>query len=556
MILIKSIFNIKNKISFTILLLIFISVKCYPDEKGKYGYIANQESISGIFNALSSVVKKPIIVSKNAKLKKISGEFTLESPLNLLDEISNEIGLIWYNDGQAIYVYDSSEIKSTVVSLNNITFKSVVVFLKNAGLYDEKYPLRSDNRQSVFYISAPPIYVDLILNAVKYLDKENENITNGQKGMVTIIPLYNTFVDDREYQYRNQKITIPGVSTVIKKIMSKAVDITENNKMNVVNKPKGEIANTEIDNQINIDELLDYSPNAKQNNIIYDDNITVISDPGSNSLLVRGDSEQISSVRKLIKSLDIPKRHIELSVWIVDLQKEAFDNLGVKWTGNINVGSDLGISLNGGTSTIDGASFMITALALSEKNQANIVSRPMILTQENIPAIFDNNRTFYSQVIGERIATLENVTYGTLISVLPRFTENEEVEMMLNIEDGNQFDTSNSVLNNLPEVGRTNISTIARVPKGKSLLIGGYTRDEDTKVDGKIPYLSDIPWIGPIFKYSQTKTSNMVRVFLIQPTEIDSPLSPDANVMINDMKKNLSSDNLQYWMTNYLESQK
>lgn len=284
--------------------------------------------------------------------------------------------------------------------------------------------------------------------------------------------------------------------------------------------------------------------------------VSVIAEPGSNSLLVRGSPEQVEYIRSLAKTLDIAKRHIELSVWIVDLQKEAFDNLGVQWSGNLNVGGNLGISLNGGSSTIDGASFMVTALALSEKKKANIVSRPMLLTQENIPAIFDNSRTFYASLVGERTAQLENITYGTLVSVLPRFTANGEIEMMLNVEDGSQFDTTKTSDSTLPEVGRTNISTIARVPKGKSLLIGGYTHEERSTVEGKIPLLGDIPVLGKMFRYSRDRDSSMVRVFLIQPREIDAPLSPDAHTMINDIRNDLGNDQLQNWMTNYLDSQK
>lgn len=37
---------------------------------------------------------------------------------------------------------------------------------------------------------------------------------------------------------------------------------------------------------------------------------------------------------------------------------------------------------------------MTAIFALTRNDKANIVSRPMVLTQENIPAIFDNNRTF------------------------------------------------------------------------------------------------------------------------------------------------------------------
>lgn len=55
------------------------------------------------------------------------------------------------------------------------------------------------------------------------------------------------------------------------------------------------------------------------------------------------------------------------------------------------------------------------------KRRAAVVARPVVLTQENIPAIFDNNRTFYTKLVGERTAELDEVTYGTMISVLPRF---------------------------------------------------------------------------------------------------------------------------------------
>lgn len=198
---------------------------------------------------------------------------------------------------------------------------------------------------------------------------------------------------------------------------------------------------------------------------------------------------------------------------------------------------------------------MAEAIALSEKNKANIVSRPMILTQENIPAIFDNNRTFYSKLIGERTVELQSVTYGTSVSVLPRFTHANEIEMMINVEDGNQ-DNKGKQSDDLPEVGRTNISTIARVPRGKSLLIGGYSRDENILSDGKIPLLGDLPVIGGLFRYKIERNANMVRVFLIQPREIESPLDSNVNTMINKLKSNFVGGELKDWMSNYVDPKK
>ncbi len=81
---------------------------------------------------------------------------------------------------------------------------------------------------------------------------------------------------------------------------------------------------------------------------------------------------------------------------------------------------------------------MADIFALTRNDKANIVSRPMVLTQENIPAIFDNNRTFYTKLIGERAIDLKNVTYGTAISVLPRFTLDNQIEMMITVQDGSR----------------------------------------------------------------------------------------------------------------------
>lgn len=130
--------------------------------------------------------------------------------------------------------------------------------------------------------------------------------------------------------------------------------------------------------------------------------------------------------------------------------------------------------------------------------------------------------------------------------------------MSLNIEDGNE--EKQSVSGNedsvLPEVGRTHISTVARVPQGKSLLIGGYTRDSRTKDVQKIPLLGDIPLIGSLFRYENQNQNNVVRVFLIQPKEILDPLMPDADVFAAELMQDSGIENnrdpLDKWVLSYL----
>lgn len=48
--------------------------------------------------------------------KKITGNFEFHDPNALLEKLSLQLGLIWYFDGQAIYIYDASEMRNAVVS--------------------------------------------------------------------------------------------------------------------------------------------------------------------------------------------------------------------------------------------------------------------------------------------------------------------------------------------------------------------------------------------------------------------------------------------------------
>nr|VUD27163.1 virulence associated secretory protein [Salmonella sp. NCTC 7297] len=331
----------------------------------------------------------------------------------------------------------------------------------------------------------------MVVNAATMMDKQNDGIELGRQ-KIGVMRLNNTFVGDRTYNLRDQKMVIPGIATAIERLLQGE------------EQPLGNIASSEP-----VPAMPAFSPNGekgktsnyaggmslqealKQNAAAGD--IKIVAYPDTNSLLVKGTAEQVHFIEMLVKALDVAKRHVELSLWIVDLNKSDLERLGTSWSGSITIGDKLGVSLNQSSiSTLDGSRFIAAVNALEEKKQATVVSRPVLLTQENVPAIFDNNRTFYTKLIGERNVALEHVTYGTMIRVLPRFSADGQIEMSLDIEDGNDKTPQNDLTTSvdaLPEVGRTLISTIARVPHGKSLLVGGYTRDANTDTVQSIPFL-------------------------------------------------------------------
>lgn len=524
------------------------------------GYVARNDSLNSFFEAMSTKLNKTVVVSKSASRKKINGNFNFRAPEALLDRLASQLGVIWYSDGQTIYIYDAEEIRNSVISLQNISLSAFKSFLKEAGLYDSRYPLKGDEQNGIVYISGPPIFVSIVTKTAALIDKQNNDIEMGRL-KIGVFRLHNTFVNDRTYQLRDQSIVIPGIATVIEKLLTGEQQNLTGVQGGMLRASGSNIAsealsgNSSTDNEMYIDEARDSTTSSSTP--ISD--IKVISYPDTNSLLVKGTAEQVDFIGALIRLLDVAKRHVELSLWIIDLNKNDLEQLGVAWGGSTSFSNKLDMALNQTlVSTLDGVHFLASVYALEKKNQARIVSKPVLMTQENVPAIFDNNRTFYTKLIGERNSSLAHVTYGTMISVLPRFSADGEIEMSLNIEDGNE--EKQSVSGNedsvLPEVGRTHISTVARVPQGKSLLIGGYTRDSRTKDVQKIPLLGDIPLIGGLFRYENQNQNNVVRVFLIQPKEILDPLMPDADVFAAELMQDSGIENnrdpLDKWVLSYL----
>ncbi|EFB7307978.1 type III secretion system secretin MxiD [Escherichia coli] len=483
-------------------------------------YVAQSDTVGSFFERFSALLNYPIVVSKQAAKKRISGEFDLSNPEEMLEKLTLLVGLIWYKDGNALYIYDSGELISKVILLENISLNYLIQYLKDANLYDHRYPIRGNISDKTFYISGPPALVELVANTATLLDKQVSSIGT-DKVNFGVIKLKNTFVSDRTYNMRGEDIVIPGVATVVERLLNNGKALSNRQTKNDPMPPFN------ITQKVSEDSN-DFSFSSVTNSSILED-VSLIAYPETNSILVKGNDQQIQIIRDIITQLDVAKRHIELSLWIIDIDKSELNNLGVNWQGTASFGDSFGASFNmsssASISTLDGNKFIASVMALNQKKKANVVSRPVILTQENIPAIFDNNRTFYVSLVGERNSSLEHVTYGTLINVIPRFSSRGQIEMSLTIEDGTGNSQSNYNYNNentsvLPEVGRTKISTIARVPQGKSLLIGGYTHETNSNEIVSIPFLSSIPVIGNVFKYKTSNISNIVRVFLIQPREI------------------------------------
>ena len=189
--------------------------------------------------------------------------------------------------------------------------------------------------------------------------------------------------------------------------------------------------------------------------------------------------------------------------------------------------------------------------ALNEGNLAKQKSNPTIITEDNETAsvsIIDRVPIVTATVTqgNGTSQTTEEVRYlidasdpandptktreiGVTVSVTPTLLPDNTIRMALrprtaqivDFVEGAPLGENSSRGNLYPRVAEATIETIARVPNGYSLLIGGFYNETESDKDNKVPLLGDVPFLNFFFKSKAKEKQQTSLVFVITPTSYD-----------------------------------
>ncbi|WP_240655761.1 type III secretion system outer membrane ring subunit SctC [Paraburkholderia phosphatilytica] len=287
------------------------------------------------------------------------------------------------------------------------------------------------------------------------------------------------------------------------------------------------------------------------------DNPVIQPDQRNNAVLVRARAEAMPAIEKLIASLDKRPGVLEIDASIIEITDTGLQQLGVDWrlhsghfdleTGN---GQNAQASFPGSTSpqgfnnpndtttagilatpaggvmtaVIGGAGrYLLSRIsALEQTDNARITASPKVATLDNVEAVMDNKQTFYVPVQGYQSGDLYSVSAGVSLRVLPSIVVDQskpQIRLDIHIEDG-QF-TAQQV-SQLPVVSNSTIDTQALIEEGQSILIAGYSVDQNDDSKSGVPGLSKIPLIGKLFQYKNHQGQKFQRLFLLTPRIISA----------------------------------
>ena len=289
-------------------------------------------------------------------------------------------------------------------------------------------------------------------------------------------------------------------------------------------------------------------------------------DPITNSILFSGSSTDEERVRSAIKAMDVATKQITLEAKIIAINKEDSKNLGINWNWD-KIPQNSEDNNNGGGNNDDeedfggvvhfGASyefrFNATLNALFANGKAKILATPRIITVpgkeasifigDHIPVLTEKIEN------GVTVNTTEYVDAGIKLTYTPLVSEDDMITSAVHTEVSTAALVSE--IRNYKITSRT-ADTYVRMRNGETLIIGGLINEEEQKNIQKIPFLSNIPILGELFKNrSNTKTKTEV-MMILTPHITEAGSSPaiydtqslenefkdfDDNTFLKDLKK-------------------
>ena len=178
---------------------------------------------------------------------------------------------------------------------------------------------------------------------------------------------------------------------------------------------------------------------------------------------------------------------------------------------------------------------------LETKGKTKIISSPKVTTMNNQPAIISVGDVINYRIQenttsgGQTDAGTTSVTYtnystfiGILLNILPEISDDNRIMLRVNPSLSDfKYQADREATAQLdrvmaPDTIQKKISSVVWVDDGDTVILGGLIGQNKGKDNKNVPFLSDIPLIGNLFKSTADRLTTTELVFVITPRIIDN----------------------------------
>lgn len=263
-----------------------------------------------------------------------------------------------------------------------------------------------------------------------------------------------------------------------------------------------------------------------------------------NKIIFSGDEKKFEEMKKIIKSFDSPKEQVIIKGTIIDTSSNLFERLGIDWSinsdsGNTGKNNLVAKFLNGeisiGSIFSAGGKFLgVDFNMLKENGDIRIEAMPTLMIMEKEEGEL---KVTEEVIVGEKKVTKNNEDYiepifseaGIVFKIIPEIKKINGVKkilLKLDTEISN-FKLTSTYKESSGAKQKNQTRTTITLNDGGSTFIGGLKQNVSKETQRRVPILSKIPIIGPLFKYR--RTNKEVRDIYI---EIEAVIQNDKTLLI------------------------
>lgn len=275
---------------------------------------------------------------------------------------------------------------------------------------------------------------------------------------------------------------------------------------------------------------------ATQFAMLKSDRGVITKDERTSRVIVKDIQTALNDMKALLKTLDAPEKQVMIEARIVEATSTFTRDLGVQWglsyrdgsasTAGISAvdtgfggvvsaagpgatgagGLGLGMSFGKLTSNIK---LDMRLAAAATIGQVKIISTPKVVTLNNKAAKISQGQSIPYQTTSAEGTKTEFVEAALTLEVTPHITADGSVSMKIKASNNSPGTGSP------PPINKKEATTELVVSNGDTTVIGGIYVDSDTESDTGVPFLSDIPLLGWLFKSnSKQKTKTELLIFI------------------------------------------
>ena len=241
-------------------------------------------------------------------------------------------------------------------------------------------------------------------------------------------------------------------------------------------------------------------------------------------------------IDKFVDQLDQAQDQVYIEALVLETTLTNAKSFGIEWQGGIDMGGSVATlgykkstgsrlasyASNPATNSPGGYSMGVLGDTISYAGQTfptigalvdftksatdfNLISAPQIMTLDNAEAeifVGENRpyKTGESSTSGDSVvSTYSYKDVGIKLKITPRINR-EDGLIKLDVYQTYNTISSSSTVTELPITNDRVTDTTVLLADGSTMVIGGLIKSDQTRTDSGVPYLSDLPLLGWLFK--------------------------------------------------------